>query len=352
MPPTLAAIDALATDAITRRIFPGAVVLALHHGLPLHSAAYGTTMYDDPGTQPVQVGTVYDIASLTKLFTATAALQLVARGAIALDDPVARYLPGFAAQRITVRHLLTHTTGLEVRLASLRDMPPDGIRAHVYALQPVHAPGTRLAYVNVSTLLLGDLVQQVVGQPLDQVIAQGITVPLRLTQTGFVPPPAQRSQIAPTEHDDWRGGVVQGVAHDESAYALGGIAGHAGMFSTAADLGRFVQMWLQGGMLDGAVILPPELVAAAMQFQGAHLHLPPDIPFHCGLGWMLARHDYMGDAPPDTCGHTGFTGPVLLAIPSRQIGMVVLCNRTYPRRGERAHLGVVAAMLSAVLATA
>ena len=346
----ISAIDDHVAAAIDARIMPGAVVLVLQHGQVRHAAAYGTTMYADAGTQPVQFDTVYDLASLTKLFTATAALQLVAAGTLNLDTPVAHHLPAVQARSITVRHLLTHTTGLEVRLSSLRDLPPAAIREQVYRLQPSHPPGTRLAYVNVSTLLLGDLVAQLGGQPLDHVIATQITAPLALSATRFNPPPAQRSQIAPTEWDDWRGGLVQGIVHDESAYALGGVAGHAGLFGTAADLGRFGQCWLQQGTLDGVQLLPPDLAAQAMTFQGADLHLPAELPFQCGLGWMLARRDFMGDAPADACGHTGFTGPVLFLLPSEQLVVVVLTNRTYPKRGPRAHLAVVAAIVAAARA--
>lgn len=351
-------IDDIVSAAITQQIFPGAVVLVARDGVVQHRTAYGSTMYADPGSQPVTAATWYDIASLTKAFTATAALHLLEAGLLALDDPVARYLPGMRAQTVTLRHLFTHTTGMEVRLSALRHLDAAALRAAVYATEPTRPPGTCTAYVNVSTLLLGDVVAQVAGQPLDQVIQQTILAPLDLKDTFFCPPAHLRPQIAPTEWDNtWRGGLIQGTVHDESAHALGGVAGHAGLFSTAADLWRFAQMWLDGGVSRGRRLLYRTTVELATTYQAPWLHLqelPPSNAtsapaIRCGLGWMLDRTEVMGHAPTGTYGHTGFTGPVLVIVPQRRMVLVFLCNRTYPRRGTRTHLPVVAALVEAAL---
>jgi CubicO group peptidase (beta-lactamase class C family) len=346
----LPAIDTIITRAIERRVFPGAVVRVICNGSVQHDAAYGSTMYADPGSQPVTTDTVYDIASLTKMFTATAALQLVEAGHLELDQPAARYLPALRARGVTVRHLLTHTSGLELRLSTLRDLPADKIRAAIYATEPTHPPGTRTAYVNISTLLLGDVVAQVAGQPLDHVIHQRILEPLDLQQTRFCLPVSLRPAIVPTERDDWRGGLIQGTVHDESAHALGGVAGHAGLFSTAADLGSFGQMWLAGGTWEGEQILQAATAALATSHQRPWLNLedPPDA-IRCGLGWMLDRPEVMGRAFAGSYGHTGFTGPVLLVMPACRAVVVLLCNRTYPRRStERSHFPVMTALVDAV----
>jgi CubicO group peptidase (beta-lactamase class C family) len=346
-------INGIIAEAIQQRVFPGAVVLVARKGVLQHAVPYGSTMYDHPGSWPVTLTTRYDIASLTKVFTATAALQLVDAGLLALDTPAAHYLPALQAHSVTIRHLLTHTSGLEVRLSSLRHLDAAGLRATVYALQPARPPGTHTAYVNVSSLLLGDVVAAAAGQPLDSVIAQSILEPLGMHATGFRPAPELLPQIAPSERDDaWRGGLVHGSVHDESAHVLGGVAGHAGLFSTAADLWRFAQMWLQGGLFAGVPLLQPQTVALATRHQAPWLHLAaPQEGIRCGLGWMLDRAEIMGRAPAGSYGHTGFTGPVLVIVPRLRLVVIVLCNRTYPRRSEtRAHLPVVAAVVQAAMA--
>ncbi len=346
-------IAAIIAAAMQQRIFPGAVVLIARGDTLLHLEAYGSTMYSDAGSQPVAAETCYDIASLTKVFTATAALQLVDAGLLSLDTPAAHYLPALRTPNVTVRHLLTHTSGLDLRLSSLRHLDADSLRAAVYAVEPIHPPGTHTAYVNISSLLLGDIVARVSAQSLDATITRSILQPLGMQHTCFCPPPGLQAHIAPTEWDDtWRGRLIQGVVHDESAYALGGVAGHAGLFSTAADLWRFAQMWLNGGTYGGRRLLQAATVALATCAQAPWLRLNEQ-PFaiRCGLGWMLERAEVMGHAPAGTYGHTGFTGPVLVIVPALHLVVVVLCNRTYPRRtSTRSHFPVIAALMDVVLA--
>jgi CubicO group peptidase (beta-lactamase class C family) len=347
----LHAIDTIITGAIEQRVFPGAVVLVAQAGEVRHLAGYGSTMYADSGSQPVQPTTIYDIASLTKVFTATVALQLVDAGALALDEPAARYLPDIRARTVTIRHLLSHTSALDLRLSTLRHHDPAALRTAIYAVKPSLTPGTRTAYVNINSLLLGDVVAAVADQPLDVALRQMLLGPLGLRATGFCPPAALHTQIAPSEWDEaWRGGLVCGTVHDESAHALGGVAGHAGLFSTAEDVGRFGQMWLDGGTSAGTRLLRPETVDLATRYQGPWLHLAGDnAAIRCGLGWMLDRSEIMGAAPPGSYGHTGFTGPVLVVVPRHRLVVVVLCNRTYPRRAEHRPFPVVAAVVNAAL---
>src|SRR6266545_1598313 len=195
-------INAIVADAIARRVFPGAVVLIAGGNELRHYAAYGSTMYDAPGSRPVRRDTIYDVASLTKMFTATATLRLSDAGALNLHAPVAAYLPSFRVPDIGVWHLLTHTSGLDIRLSSLRHVGRERLLEAVYRLAPAREPGATVAYTNVNSLLLGEIVE------------------------------------------DWRGRLVHGTVHDESAHALGGVTGHAGLFSTAADLYTFCRAWL------------------------------------------------------------------------------------------------------------
>ena len=238
-------IDAIVADAIERHIFPGAVVMIAQSAEVLHYAAYGTTMYADPGSQPVQLDTIYDIASLTKMFTATAALRMSDAGKLDLAVPVASYLPEFRAPDVLIRHLLTHTSGLDIRLSALRHAGRAGMLDAVYRAIPIHPPGSTVAYTNVNSLLLGEIVAHLHGAPLDAALRELVIDPLGLHDTLFRPPPALLPRIAPTERDqEWRGALVHGSVHDESTHALGGVAGHAGLFSTAADLHVFCRMWL------------------------------------------------------------------------------------------------------------
>jgi CubicO group peptidase (beta-lactamase class C family) len=334
--------------AIAERIFPGAVVLALAGGRAVHHRAYGSTMYADEGSRPVATDDIFDVASLTKIFTATAALVLHDAGLLDLDAEAAHYLPGLEARGVVVRHLLTHSSGLDLRLSALRQGGAPGVRAAVWATVPVHPPGGYVAYTNINSLLLGEIVATLAGLPLDQAIAALVLAPLGLAETGFRPPEALRPRIPPTEWDDeWRGGLVWGVVHDESAFALGGVAGHAGLFSTAADLGRLMRLWLQGGAWGGRQLLREATVAAALRDYTADLPTPAGQPLRSGLGWMLDRANFMGAAPAGSFGHTGFTGPALVGVPGRDLALVVLSNRTYPRRTPPPyrHHAVTAAIL-------
>lgn len=348
-----AVVAPLIERAIAARIFPGAVVLAMQGTTVLHHAAYGSTMYADAGSRPVDRTTIYDIASLTKVFTATAALILADARVIAIDKPVAYYLPETRAAGVTLRHLLTHTSGLDLRLSVLREGGSTAIRTAVAAAQPRHPPGSVVAYTNINSLLLGDVVATAFGAPLDAAIDALLCAPLGLTATQFNPPAALHERIAPTEWDHaWRGGLVHGTVHDESAAALGGIAGHAGLFSTAADLARLLQLWLSGGSWGGRQIVREATVAEALRDQTAHLPTASGSPLHSGLGWMLDRANVMGAAPRGSFGHTGFTGPALIGVPAAAMLLVLLSNRVYPQRTPPpyAHHAVTAAVLGALLA--
>ena len=348
-----ARIDARAAGAIAARIFPGAAVHAQRAGRAVHHAAYGATMYGDPGSLPAATDTIYDIASLTKLFTATAALILCDAGQIRLDDPAARFLPGMRAGEVTLRHLLTHSSGLDLRLSALRESGAEAIRAAAYALTPARPPGGLTMYANIGSLLLGDVVAAACGAPLDVAVAELILGPLGMADSGFRPPARLLPRIAPSEWDsEWRGGLVHGVVHDESACALGGVAGHAGLFSTAADMARFATLWLQGGAWGGRQILREATVALALSDHTGHMDTVIGQPLHSGLGWMCDRPSFMGAAPPGSVGHTGFTGPALVILPAAQAALVILSNRTYPRRTPPPypHHAVTAAMVAALLA--
>ena len=343
-------IDAIVENAIERRVFPGAVVLiAKGRHICVHRA-YGTTMYDAPGSQQVQLDTIYDVASLTKMFTATAALRLYDAGELDLRAPVAMYLPGFRAADVRIWHLLTHSSGLDVRLSTLRHLERDRLLGMALQLTPGRAPGAVVAYSNINSLLLGEIVARLRGTTLDQALHELVIEPLGLRDTGFRPAASLLPRIAPSEiDDDWRGGLVHGSVHDESAHALGGVAGHAGLFSSAADMYHFCLAWLAAAERGNSTDAPDQPILRQATARAAISNQTPGLNVACGLGWMIDRANFMGTAPAGTVGHTGFTGTAIAIAPATRVIAVVLSNRVYPKRSSPVHHAVTAAIVTAAL---
>jgi CubicO group peptidase (beta-lactamase class C family) len=271
---------------------------------------------------PMTVATPFDLASLTKLFTSVAAVQQIERGTLGIDARVGAYLPDFTAAArhgITVRQLLTHTSGLRPELP-LYDCADDGQRlAALRAEAPVGAPGT-YCYSDLNMLLLQYVLERVTGRTLDVLVHDGITRPLGMTATDFGPCPgaaATEDQRRPWAKTDR--GMLRGEVHDENAWALGGVAGHAGLFSTGRDLAVFCRTLLAGGSYGPARILGPDFVEL--------LFTPP------GLGFSLDQPWFMGDlAGRGAAGHTGFTGTSLVLDPATDTFLILLTNAVHPRR--------------------
>ncbi|MER7344438.1 serine hydrolase domain-containing protein [Streptomyces aurantiacus] len=271
---------------------------------------------------PMTTATPFDLASLTKLFTTVAAVQQLERGALDLDRPVARYAPectAAARHGLTVRHLLTHTSGLrpELPLYELPDVP-----ARLRALRTEAPSGEVGAYVysDLNMLLLQQVLERVTGRRLDRLIRDGITRPLGMTATGFGPRPdaaATEDQRRPWAKADR--GMLRGEVHDENAWALGGVAGHAGLFSTARDLAVLCRTLLCGGTYGTARILGPRHVDLMLA--------PP------GLGFAVDKPWFMGElAGGGAAGHTGFTGTSLVLDPATDTFLILLANTVHPRR--------------------
>ncbi|MER6027911.1 serine hydrolase domain-containing protein [Streptomyces sp. NPDC001851] len=271
---------------------------------------------------PATVDTPFDLASLTKLCTAVAAVQQIERGTLGMDARVGDYLPDFhaaAAHGITVRQLLTHTSGLRPELP-LYDCPDAAARlALLRAEAPTAEPG-RYRYSDLNMLLLQFVLERVTGRTLDVLVRDGITRPLGMTATGFGPRPgaaATEDQRRPWAKADR--GMLRGVVHDENAWALGGVAGHAGLFSTARDLAVFCRTLLAGGSYGPARILGPDFVDLLLT--------PP------GLGFAVDQPWFMGElAGHGAAGHTGFTGTSLVLDPRTDTFLVLLANTVHPRR--------------------
>ncbi|NDL57352.1 serine hydrolase domain-containing protein [Phytoactinopolyspora mesophila] len=329
-----------------RPMYAGAVVLAAKDGVVVEHSAMGHALRyaDIDGTElphdqwvAAETDTIFDLASVTKLFCTVVILQLIEDGAVGLDTPAAHYVPEFAENgkdQVTVRQLLTHTAGLPawLPLHSGYDTPEERIAA-VYAADLQNPPGTQYVYSDIGLITLGKLAERVAGASLDQLVAERIAEPLGMTDTMFNPPESLHHRVAATEDMSSIGrGIVRGEVHDENAWSLNGVAGHAGLFSTAADLAVFSQMLLNGGEYGGERILSEDIMRQAITNQNDGL--PPGSEARRGLGFELHKPWYMASIDsPVTFGHTGFTGTSLVIDPLSSTFVVLLTNRVHPDRG-------------------
>jgi uncharacterized protein YbbC (DUF1343 family)/CubicO group peptidase (beta-lactamase class C family) len=323
----LGVLDPIVQDAIREGQIPGAVLLVGHDGEVIYRKAFGNRSLE-PHREPMTVDTIFDIASLTKVVaTTTAVMQLVQRGQVRINDPVAKYIPEFAQngkEDVTVRELLTHYSGMPKDLdLSTPWQGRDKAFQMAYEEKPAFPPGSRLLYSDVNFITLGALVERVSGTSLDAYCAQKIFVPLRMTRTHFLPPAVWRPKTAPTEFDQ-EGKMLRGVVHDPTARRMGGVAGHSGVFSTADDLSKFAQ-----ALLNGSTVLPALLVEKMTTPQQ-----PPTAQELRGFGWDIDSpySSNRGELlPVGSFGHTGFTGTSLWIDPTTRTYIILLTNAVHPR---------------------
>lgn len=323
-------------------LYPGAVVLVARNGVVSKHEAYGyalkyadsdPTLLPESEWIPMRRDTIFDLASVSKLFTSLAIMQLVERGSLELDAPVARYIPAFGQNgksEITVRQLLTHTSGLPAWLPLYSRYPtPEERIVAIYEVAPRTSPGSAYAYSDLGMIVLGKLVEETSRKTLDRFVVDNITGPLGMMDTGYNRPPTEKERIAATEYQPWtERGMVWGDVHDENAWSLGGVAGHAGVFSTAWDLAVLAQTILNGGRYGASRILEPETVQEALANQNSAFS-----GVDHGLGFELYQHWYMDAmATPVTAGHTGYTGTSLVMNPLDGSFQILLTNRVHPSR--------------------
>jgi len=342
-----ARLDRVMARALGDSAFPGAIALVGTHSGILAQSAVGRLDARDP-TVP-DASTIWDMASLTKVVGLTSAvLRLVQDGRIDVDAPVQRYLPewtGPGKERVTVRHLLTHASGLP----SWRPLYKEASSpAHAFALvlaTPLDTlPGQRMVYSDLGAILLGQVASRAAGIPFHDVVTREVFVPLAMHETTWLPPASKRARIAPTEIDPWRQRHLRGEVHDENAYALGGVAPHAGLFSTAADLSRLARMYLGHGLLDGVRVLDS---ATIVRFTAR-----PDSPLsNRALGWEKPNGSNSAGRrmSASAFGHTGFTGTSFWVDPANDVFVILLTNRVNPTRENRRIGGVRVAVADVVL---
>jgi len=332
-----ARIDAGLERAIAEHRLPGAVFHLERDGA-VFARAHGRFTYDADAA-PVTAATVFDAASLTKvLATAPSILLLAEDGKLDLEGRLVDYFPecaGGGKDAITIRHLLTHTSGLAAGLAGKPAWEGDAVAHDKACAQTVtHVPGTFFRYSDINYILLGQLVRKLSGMELDAFAQQRIFTPLRMKDTGYLPLRRMAAEaIAPTHRapagTDGAPELLQGMVHDPTVRRIGGVAGSAGVFSTAADIARYARMLLSGGQLEGVRVLSPESVRLLTTVQS-----PPGIAALRGLGMDIdspfAQRPRGSLFPLGSYGHTGFTGCVLWIDPGTRSFYVLLSNRVYP----------------------
>lgn len=347
--PQRSALARALRDTVTRilaagvsdRAFPGAYAVVGDSRGVLAEAGAG---HLDWAPSPVpNRHTLWDIASLTKVVgTTTALAQLIERGKVDLNSPVQRYVPdwvGAGKAAVTVRHLLTHTSGLPAfKPYDQQTHNPDSLAKLIFATPLERTPGDSMVYSDIGAFVMGTIVERVSGQPLDEYLRIHVFAPLKMRETMYNPPRSLWDRVAPTEVDSLRGGLVRGKVHDERAYYLGGIAAHAGLFTSAADLARFATMLLHGGTLDDHRVLRAATIRQFTAYADSGRS-------NRALGWQKPPAAWAGQYMSSRAfGHTGFTGTSIAIDPNLDLYIILLSNRVNPTRNNpkigdvRAHL--------------
>jgi CubicO group peptidase (beta-lactamase class C family) len=334
-------VDAIVREGIRKGIYPGAVVVIGRRDSVLYARGYGHFTWSPKSSIPTPDSTLWDIASITKVMgTTSAAMRLVDANRLSLDAPVYQYLPRFAGgakNRVTVRMLLDHTSGLRAyvpffKLAKTRD----AAISLLFAEQLVREPGEKAVYSDLNAILLGLLLENLSGLPLERLVAREVFEPLGLSASSYRLDGAHRRKTVPTAV--WRGQPVQGQVNDPNAAMLGGAAGHAGIFTTGMDLARYAQVWLRNGVGPRGPWVTP---ATIRRFLSPGANTGPRL-----LGWDTPELD--GKQPslygtlisPSAYGHTGFTGTELWIDPAHDLFLVFLTNGTFAPRAGNSHVAL------------
>ncbi len=328
-------IDSVMRKAISDSAFPGAQLCVVKDGALVYNKSFGMLEYSSNSPR-VNSSTMYDIASLTKVVVTTSCImKLYDEGKLRLEDTVAHFIPEFVnhgKENITIRNLLMHSAGLPpFKLFYLTCKTPEEVLDSIYHTNLIYPPGDSTVYSDFGFIILGKIVEAVSGVSLDVYARKSLFVPLEMEQTMYSPPSSYIKNIAPTEVDTvWRKKLIWGTVHDETAALLGGVAGHAGLFSTASDLAVFMQMMMSRGSYGGRQLLKPETVELFTTLA--------DTKSRRALGWDTKTMNGYSTAGslfgPKSFGHTGFTGTSLWADPEKKIFVILLTNRVNPTRNN------------------
>ena len=338
---SIAEVDAIVRRGIKQGIYPGAVVVIGRRDSILYARGYGHFTWSPSSSVPSPDSTLWDIASITKVMgTTSAAMRLVDRNGLSLNAPVRQYLPRFAGgakNRVTVRMLLDHTSGLRAYVPFFKQTRSrDTAISLLYSEQLVREPGERAVYSDLNAIVLGLLLERVSGMPLERLVAREVFEPLALNDAAYQLPARAKRRAVPTAV--WRGQPVQGQVNDPNAALFGGAAGHAGIFSTGMDLARFAQVWLRNGAGPGGQWVSQ---ATMRRFLTPGANSGPRL-----LGWDTPEQDAKQPSlfgtliSPAAYGHTGFTGTEIWIDPAHDLFLVFLTNGTFNPRSSNAHNGL------------
>ena len=340
-------LQAILDHAVADSAFPGAVAVIGSHTGPIVSVTAGR---QDWGSEyKTTISTIWDLASLTKVVgTTSAMMQLVESGKVELDAPVQRYLPewkGANKEKVTIRHLLTHQSGLPAFKEYFRlNVSPDSTLALFLSTPLDTLPGVRMVYSDIGAILLGKVVERVSGESLDRYLERHVFGPLGMRDTHYKPAKGDRYRMAPTEIDPWRGRKLLGEVHDENAYALGQVSGHAGLFSTGRDLEKLAEAYLNGGAYNRAHLARPETIKLFTTVNDSTFSsraLGWDTPSgNSSAGHYIERPAF---------GHTGFTGTSIWIAPQHDLYVILLTARVNPTRLHNKIGPVRAAVADAVM---
>jgi CubicO group peptidase (beta-lactamase class C family) len=337
--------------AIEDKAFPGTVVLVSKNDEIIYEKPFGHLTYDDNAAL-VSNSTIYDVASITKVIaTTTSAMICYDRQLFNLDDAVAKYLPEFAnkgKENVTIKNLLLHNSGLPAfKRFYGKFNSAEEVVIELYSTGLEYKTGTKTVYSDLGMIVLGKLIEKVTGKKLDQFCKEEIFQPLQMNCTLFNPPDSLKYRIAPTEYDNyWRNRLVWGTVHDENSAMLDGVAGHAGLFSTANDISHLLQMILNGGIYNGKQLINPEtiqLFTKRFSVQSTR-----------ALGWdtKSTTGSSAGELFDKTSfGHTGFTGTSIWVDPTKELFVIFLTNRVHPTRNNKRLYKIRPALHNAIMET-
>lgn len=318
----------LLDQGVTEKKMPGATTVICRNGKIV--ATYATGKLIENGSN-VFYDSIYDCASLTKVVvTLPLALKLLEDGHLDANARVSTFIPAFSngqKSNVTIQQLLTHTSGLKpfVR-GAFKGWSPEAIKSHIYQQDLENAPGTRVLYSDLGFIILAEVISRVFQLPLDKAAQKHIFLPLGMTDSCFNPQKELMDRIAATEFREELGDYQRGEVHDERAHALGGVSGHAGLFSTAIDLAYYVKMWLKNGKIGTNSLFSPVTIKAAIR------NLTSGLEGNRGLGWVLKGDPFDASGiflSPHSYGHTGFTGTSIWMDPVNRLGVVLLTNRVH-----------------------
>ena len=342
-------VDSIIYNGITEKAFPGAALLINLDGKTIYKKGFGKFTYesDSPDVKP---STIYDLASLTKVIaTTTAAMICIDRKYFTLDDKVEKFIPDFKAndkENITIRNLLLHNSGLPAWEKFYdKNLTKDQILSDIYSSKLEYKTGSKTVYSDLGMIVLGKVIEKVTNSSLDKFCKKEIFEPLGMNDTYFNPPDSVKYKIPPTENDTyWRNRLIKGEVHDETASLLGGVSGHAGLFSNVEDLAKFLLLILNKGIYKNKRIINSETVElfTKRQSQESSRALGWDTKSETGssAGNLFGTNSF---------GHTGFTGTSIWVDPDRNLFVVFLTNRVYPSREKNKLLSIRPKLHDAVI---